>query len=291
MSPNNLKNDNRLPIVFEYISPTEYLNDFFNYHKSKTSGFTYEAWATELGFKSRSFIKMILTEERKITPHFIEVFCQSNRFLNAEQTYFSLIVSHHQSTDPDEKNYYLERILEIKSQHQDVQVLSNYDVFLSSPNLPLLLNLLSFKDVFKSAENIAEFLNQELSVVQLNLQQLETLGAAFFDSSTGQWHSKHDSFKVPTKAHNESLKTYHNNSLQEAIFAQSLPADVRRFRSLFIPLSADDYQKLLEDVDNFANRIKHKYDSSHLGGKSIYKFNLNFFPRTAVYNNHQKPVL
>lgn len=274
------------PVLFNYISATSYLYDLMLFRKRENPGFTYESWARELGFKSRSFMTMILNKERNITSQFIEVFTTTMNFSADEKTYFSLLVQYNQADSETEKSHYLDRLLEWQGQQKDAVEIKNYNEFLKTTFLPKLLVLLSFKDLDCSAEGLALFLNEDLRFIQSSLGQLQSMQLAA-PNQTGQWVSFKKSFKVPKNFGSEALEKYHNQSLQEAISAQKTPATQRRFRSLLLPLSENDYQNLLTDIESLITKSLAKYDSETLDQKSLYKLNLNVFPLTKKYEANQ----
>lgn len=275
------------PMLFEYISVTGYLYDLMSYRKHESPGFTFESWAFELGFKSRSFMTMILNKERNITPHFIEVFSASMNFNVTEKSFFALLVQYSQSESETEKLHYLDRLLELQGKQKDFVEIKNYTAFLKSPLLPKLLVLLSFKDLDRTPAGLASFLNEDVGSITESLNELQKMGLAFSEA-TGPWNATKKSFKVPKNFGSEALANYHNHSLTEAIAAQNKPTDQRRFRSLLLPLSETDYQNLLTDIESLISKVVAKYDSETLDQKRLYKLNLNLFPTTEKYDEAQK---
>lgn len=59
------------PKVFDYLSGISFLQDYYNYRKRTERLFSFEIWTSELGFKSKSFLKMILSGDRQVTEDFI----------------------------------------------------------------------------------------------------------------------------------------------------------------------------------------------------------------------------
>lgn len=267
------------PVVFNYLSAVTYLNDFVAFQKQQEPGFTYESWASELGFKSRSFLTMILNGERNITTQFIESFSQTVNFSKEEKDYFSLLAQHNQSPSETEQKIYLNQILEHKGRQKEQIEITNSAEFLTSPLLPKLLVLLSFQDLKRTPQGLAHFLKENPHSLSGLLQQLEKMGLAQIDIN-GYWIPTKNSFKVPKNFGSEALKKYHNHSLQEATVAQDQPAHLRRFRSVLLPLSEKDYQTLLEDIDALVSKTIARFDSDSLDQKRLYKLNLNLFPVT-----------
>jgi len=264
------------PQLFQFLSVTDYLEKIYAFKKSQSSGFSYDSWAAALGFKSRSFLKMIVTGQRNITLQFIDVFSADMQFSPLEKTYFSLLASLSQSGDEEEKNYYHNRLLEIRGQTKEVIEVSNYTEFLSSKILPQLLVLLSFDDVDRSEKGLSAFFNCSLEQMHLNLQTLEKMNLA--QKQENDWIATTKSFKIPKNLGCQALENYHNNSLYEAIHAQKLPSDQRQFRSVLVPLSKTDYANLLRDIETLVSTTLAKYDSDKLLDKNLYKLNLNLIP-------------
>lgn len=273
---------NAQPILFEYMSATNYLYDLMLFRKSEAPGFTFESWASELGFKSRSFLTMILNQERSITPQFIEVFANSMSYSEEEKSYFSLLVQYNQSTSEIDRTLFLDSLLEIKGKRKDLVEIQNYTNFLSSPLMPKLLVLLSFKDLDRSVLGLTQFLQENTVTIEQSLAQLHELQLVQLQNN-GHWVPTKKSFKVPKNFGSEALTNYHNHSLQEAISAQKKPAALRRYRSLLLPLSDKDYQNLLGDIEALVNKAVAKYDSEILHQKRLYKMNMNIFPVTEEF--------
>ncbi len=269
--PPNLKN---------YLSVTAYLQDIYLYRKQENPGFSYESWATELGFKSRSFLKMLIDGERTITPQTVEILCKSFGFDSEEAAYFHLLVGYSQATT--EKDLYLEKIFENLGKSRDLKDIVQFNEFLSSKELPKILVLLSFDDLDKSAKGLSHFLKKSVKEVTDDLYRLENLGLAQLNSQTGEWYPSKKSFKVPKSLSNEALTKYHNESLLEAIEAQSLPTHLRRYRSLLLALQEEDFEKLMVDIEALISKAAVKYDSDVLAGKRLYKMNINLHPVTEI---------
>lgn len=266
------------PELRQYLSVTQYLQDIYNYKKSLSPGFSYDAWSTEIGFKSRSFLHMIITQQRNISETFIEKFCVYMQFSETEKSYFSLLVSYNQAQQEKEKSYYLDLIFENLGKTKEVIEILKYSEFLESIELPKILVLLSFNDIQRNAQKLSEILKTDADSVQIHLEKLQDLGLA--QLKEGQWVPTKKSFCVPKNFSSVPLENYHNRSLLEAIAAQKLHTDTRRFRSLLVPLSEQDYQNLLTEINSLVSKTLAKYDSDTLADKKLYKININLYPVT-----------
>jgi len=277
------KHHNEFPQVKNYLSVTSYLQDVYAFRKSMSAGFSYDSWAAELGLKSRSFMKMLVDGERAITSQTLEALILSLGFSPEENNYFRLIVAHSQSESPDEKTLYMEKIFEVLGQSRDLIEIQQYGEFLSSTELPKIQVLLSFNDLPKTSAELAVFLKKTEEEVGASLVKLANLGLASQDEISGEWKAIKKAFKVPKSFGNEALVNYHNQSLMDAIEAQKLPVQVRRFRSLLVALTEEDYEKLLGDIEALVSKSIAKYDSDMIANKRLYKMNINLHPVTETF--------
>ncbi len=275
------------PDAKKYLSVSKYLQDVYQFRKNENSGFTYDSWSLELGYKSRSYIKMITTEERKVNESFVNNFSIHHSLRPDQKNHLLLVAKYNQISSESEKKIYLDKIFENLGASKEQIEISNYSEFLTTPVLPKILVLLSFKDLDRSVDGLSTFLNIENSDMKNYVQRLSDMGLAEVKLDTEKnkniYVSTNKSFKVPASQGNEFLTSYHNASLAEAIAAQSLPTDLRRYRSTLLALSKSDYENLIIDINNLISKAVSKYDSDQLRGKRLYKMNVNIFSTTDEY--------
>lgn len=259
---------------------SEYLKSIYDFRKNENSGFTYDLWSIELGYKSRSFIKMLTMNQRAVTDQFAENFSNKMNFTASEQIHFGLMVKYNQVSSDSDKKIYLDKIFENLGRSKLQTEISNHTEFLSNLMLPKILVLLSFKDLDRTTQGLSGFLKIPTSKMTVYLIQLEKMNLAVCSSVEKTWSANNHSFKIPTDFKNEALKKYHNASLAEAIKAQDLPENQRRYRSTLIALSDQQYENLISDMNDLVSKAVSKYDSDEIQNKRLYKMNLNIFATT-----------
>ncbi|MBN21710.1 MAG: hypothetical protein CL678_10525 [Bdellovibrionaceae bacterium] len=62
------------PSVLQYVDVHEFLKDVYQFRKNKELDFSYLTWSKELGFKSRTFLQLVVTGKRKITDKSLSSF-------------------------------------------------------------------------------------------------------------------------------------------------------------------------------------------------------------------------
>ena len=87
-----MKKVKEAPRVTEYIDIISYLQDYYQWRKSTNKDFSYAFWSEELGFSSRSYIRMIIMGQKKVTKKFVEAFTRSNFNTPIEEEYFLSLI-------------------------------------------------------------------------------------------------------------------------------------------------------------------------------------------------------
>lgn len=281
-----MKHDNRtkcmVPRIENFISAVEFLKSYYSYKKSMNPGFSFDAWSAEADMKSRSHLKMILDKKRRLTRQSMAKLIQSLNLNADESEYFSLLVKADQAADQNEKTLFLNRALEMKGILKKVLEVKRSSEFLSSLLLPKLQVLLSFNDLDRTPKGLSEFLGLPVDIIEQNLQKLKAMELAIVGSDQ-VWQANEPSFRVPQSLGQPALRKYHDLCLEEAKTAQDLPLEHRRFKSILLPLSEQQKQDFIEEINNFISKAIAKYDSSELDHKQLFKLNLNIYPTTNLF--------
>lgn len=273
------------PQLDKFHKATEYLQAYYKYRKGMDQGFSYEAWSVELGYRSRSFLKMLVSGQRGLTEDFVENFSRHVKFTPSQSQYFSLIALYEQAVAEHEKTVYLDKIFEYSGRLQQLQLVENKDEFLLDVHLPKLLLLLGFHDIQKTPEYLAQITGTDQASIEERLYKLASLGLAVQNES--QWEAIEESFRVPSQFGSQALESYHNASLAEAMEAQKMEARLRRFRSLLLPLSEPEFEVLLGDIENLVGKAIAKHSHKHLLNRRLYKLNLNLYPVTELVHESE----
>lgn len=97
------------------------------------------------------------------------------------------------------------------------------------------------------------------------------------------WTSKVRAFKISQDQQNKAVKSFHKATFIEATEKLDCKDTQKLFRSIFIPITEDQFDDFSIEVDQFINRIKNKYGDDYLKNKKLAKMNLQIYPLTQVY--------
>lgn len=277
------KKEKKAPSVFEYLSATSYLKDYYDYRKGLNSGFSYETWSDELGLKSRSFLRMMVIGKKRITEKLVEALCQNNFLTSQEREYFQCLVGYSQSGKSAEKEILGKRLIQIIKLQNKSSIIENPHDLISDPILPRMLSLFSYQDFNPSVENFARIFGLPSESVLRVLTTLEQMGLARkVDEKGTMWASEVITFKIPDRFGSMNMMQFHEVSLNEAIQAFHLPQETRKYKSLLLPMDADEYAKFNRLLDDFVAEQLANFNSKNAVGKRVYQANFNIHPTTEI---------
>lgn len=273
-----------IPRILSYKCVLQYLNDYFTYRKSEDSGFSYEAWSFELGFKSRAFLKMICTGKRTVTESFIGIFAKKMSFSEQERLHFTVLtkIQHEKSQKIKEifkNNMYATLDLD------QARTTLNDEFFLSSMYNPVIQMLIGFKDFVATEENMLNLLPLDTNELSRILENLKNLGLARIEN--GVWKSTIESFNVKHTDQNDFIKRFHQNTLIEAAQKLNHPDKDDQNRSIYFSVQKESMSELKNDIEEFLKRIRNKYGTYYLEEQQIVKLNLQLYGLTEIYKKSE----
>jgi uncharacterized protein (TIGR02147 family) len=115
--------------VFNYIDYREFLEDFIAEKKQANAHFSYQVLASQAGFRSKSFIKMVVDGQKNLSD---ESITQLNRVLKLAEkpfAYFKDLVAFNQAKSIHVRNYCFEKLLDHQKRGAARLILQNqYDL-------------------------------------------------------------------------------------------------------------------------------------------------------------------
>ncbi|MBO9665650.1 MAG: TIGR02147 family protein, partial [Bdellovibrio sp.] len=249
--------------LFEFLDPYLVLQSYYQDRKDREVGFSYSRWADELGLKSSSTLRMMVHGKKRISPRLAEVFAEKNLQTDDERKYFSLLLAYVHAPSLHAKNSAWSSLSRILTNKIDQQEAANYFVYVSDILIPKITTMLSFDDHMWSESNLCETLGVEAKKLSEVLAKLQDNGFVECLEDQGQrhWKAVHNRVMVPDKLGDLALRAYHNACMDEAKEAQNLPVHSRKYRSMLVPLSEQEYQEFSEEMNTFAKKILARYQS------------------------------
>ena len=271
-TPNNLG-----PQVKNFVDYREFLRAWYAFQKSVNPQFSYAIWANQSGFKSRSFIRLVMLGKRTLGVDSIPLVLKSLGLHGDDSKYFTNLVHYAHSSSFESRDHYFNEILKL-SKGTSSLIKDSYR-FLSHPQTVHVHLLISLKDFSGTLETIAESLNLSLTEIKDILANLEILGLAYFDKDHQSWRGLIKHIKLPEELGNLALQSFHSQSLKVAQTAISLNPTTRHYGSLLLFLDDTQYGEMKKELDQFLEYLSRKYQTaSELHSTKMQQINFNLIP-------------
>ncbi len=275
----SMKNKNILkPNISDYLDYRKFMVDYYNYKKKTTPDFSHTVWTNLAGFKSRSFLRLVMLGKRSISADSILLVARSLELNKQDTDFFYNLVSFNQSDNFKNREFYLNKLMKTNVAKKLNTIKDSYR-YLNNHITPRVQIALMIPFLDKTPEKIAQLLNANIAQVNQSLTSLKSLGLADYDTKSEQWSTISEKlFSLPDDFGNVAIQSFHQKSLNEAITAITQINQSRNFSSLLLVLNDDEYQSLLKDYKDFEKTIIAKYGITDGLNKRIYQINKNFIP-------------
>ncbi len=275
------------PHLFEYLDVSQFLKDLYKFRKSSDAGFSYEAWAAELSFKSRAHLRSIVVGEIPLTENLISTFVDGLKLDAESAQYFTLLAKYSTASTPLAKQTYGKPLILLWKLKLGQVAVQDIAQFLSDALIPVVFTYLSFDDSASDAEEIARQLGYEASRVQSALKCLiwqKLVDGQVSDSGQVVYKTVQPFFKIPDVPNSPYLRNFHIEGLKLAEKAQEpeYPKDFRRFYSYFVALSPAEFSEVQKMIQDCNDRILALFDRPQLGERKIYRLNSQIFAVSGI---------
>lgn len=269
------------PTLEEYDDVRKYLNDYFEWRRSQDSHFSYASFADECGFASRSFLRLLLIGQRKMTDTTIHKFTKGLKLKAQDQDYFLNLTKFSQAESIDEREFYAQKIY--RASKIKPRAVGNSYLFLSNKHIPRLLTLLTIPGIQTTSLELARILDVTESAIQQMLEILEGLKLAVKESSEDNklatWTATLRNFSVEDSAGDLAIQTYHRKNMDDVLAAIELPPEKRDLRSALVPLSSSAFQSLQKELGDYLVQLLNKYQTNDsLEKQKLYLVNMISIP-------------
>lgn len=265
------------PVVFEYLSVTSYLQDLYKFRKSNEKKFSYERWSQELGIGNRSFIRFVVTGKKKLSQKMLNQLAELVFSEEKEREYFAYLARFSQAKDGKEKDLYGRKLMEMVRNAVSPTHIPINSGLVSDPLLPQVLSVFGYSDLRVTRDSLRKIFPVEESLLDGAIELLEKMKliAKHSDESGPFWISEVQSYWVPDGFGSLDLVRYHSTALKTALEAFSRPKEERRYKSLILPMTHDEFVAFNSLLDGFASEQISRLNTKSCAGKRVYQANFN----------------
>ena len=273
--------------IFDYMDPILFLKDYYEVQKSLNTEFSYYTWSVQLGFSNKTLLRLIIYRKRKLTAKSAQLFKKYFGWQANECEYFDRLVDYIQAISSEQKRLYSMRLIQLQRQNS-LQVNIDADSgILKDAYGPIILTALAATEKPLKIGDLVSKLNISELHVKLVLDSL--LFAELIYCESDYYFAKNKTFKISDHYGHQGLKTYYQYWIEKSIQAIELPYELRRFRSLQLALSEEEFQTVVSMFNDFALQILGRYETNSLNSeRTMYLLNTELFPVQGEINARSK---
>ncbi|SHK42363.1 MULTISPECIES: TIGR02147 family protein [unclassified Fibrobacter] len=269
--------------VTEYEDYRVYMQDYYTERK-RVSSFSWREFTRASGFTSPTYLKLVCECKTRLSPQGAEKVGMAMELAGFELEYFKSMVTYcHAKTDQERKSAY-ETMLELASNNKVKVVDGDAFKYFESWVHPVVREL---APVMSGATpgDIAKRCCQVVSAAEIreSLDFMVRIGLLKKNGDNYVQADKH--LKGMTSAVSVALRYMHREMAhfaEEAII-RFTPSE-RNFTGLTMGISAEDYKKILQELDVCRKKVAQIALNSR-GTERVYRLNLQLFPLTWKEDN------
>lgn len=264
------------PEIRQFVDTLAYLQAVYHWKKNALPGFSYSVWAAEFGFKSRSYLRLLIMGKRAITDSAMPILIRGLHLKKSDAEYFEKMVRFTQSGTIEQKERYARDLARTSQAQEKLTEIQNHLRFFSNPLIPRLQTLLTLEDLPKTIPHLAETLQTPEAEISSCLYTLQELGLA--EAQGNEWSTQVSHFEVKENLGNLALQSFYRKSFQTCIDAIALPVETRNFQSALFPLSPEDYQRFSEELSQFLKQALARYGADRAPHRRLYQITYGLTP-------------
>ena len=282
--------DNKNISIFNYIDYRQYLRDYYAFMKKSTSYFSHRYFAQKADIRSPNFLKNVMEGKKNLTKESVLKFAHALGLRKKEVEYFENMVFFDQSKTSDKKQYYYERMKLFSKSVVKATIEEEQVGYFAQWYHCLVRELVVIRDYQDNWLKFAGDLRPRITPAQArkSVDLLLKLGLVR-KKSDGTYEQTAKNVTAGSKPVDVMvIRNYHKQALENAKKSlDSFPVNERNCSSLVMSLSKETYKDIVEEIDEFRNRITLIANKSE-GSDRVYKLAVQLFPGSSIKKGKRK---
>ncbi|MDG0817717.1 TIGR02147 family protein [Bdellovibrio svalbardensis] len=262
--------------VYDYMDARLFLQDLYRFRKEVNPKFSYASWAADLGFSNKTLIRLILLGKRRISKKSLWALIKNISLSPLEAEYFEILVEYSQCRSNHEKQGLGNRLIAALRKNINQSLLHPDCGILKNVYGPLVMTLISSSSLPITVKKMAELLEQDEKIIHSIVNDLSQASLILSDGEG--YIAAHAMFKINDQYGNYSLAEFYKYWFQATPKAIELPPETRRFRSLQIALSQEEFDEVVNLFNDFVANIVCRFEKNMIEERRLYMFNNAMFP-------------
>lgn len=264
--------------IYNYTNYRLFLKEYYEERKA-LEGYTYRDFSKETGMNSSSWLMHLIRGTKNLSEDTTARIAKALHFNRHETEYFDLIVRFTQSEQSEAKNFFFNKIIDLKKKLKIIRINEEQYEYYTKWYYPVIRSLVSKVDWNNDYGVLAKKLLPPItqSEAKKSVALLEKLGFIEKDAE-GKWAQKNDVISTGDEVMSLNIVNYHKQvtRLAENAFDRS-SKELRDISSLTMGINRDDVSAIKAKIQQFRKEIMEIARASDNADR-VYQLNFHFFP-------------
>ncbi len=267
--------------IFEYLEYRDYLKDFYDYHKKKSSFFSFRYFGNKTDIDA-SFLVKVMQKQMHISNKTIPSLTAFFKLDENEAEYFELLVSYNKAKSQNDIKLYFEKLLSFRSPFVRTLVAEQYEFFKDWYNIALY-ELLTFHPYKGTIKQLASKLNPPITVPEARkaIKLLQKLTLVKKDSD-GVLTVVNKLVTTGENWESIAIRNFQKKMIQlseEAI--DRFPKENRDISTVTVSLSKEQVENMKERIHSMRKELLEMADKESKAD-DVFQVNFQVFPLTVL---------
>jgi uncharacterized protein (TIGR02147 family) len=265
--------------IFEFYDYRLYMRTFYEERK-RTSAFSWRQFSKLAGFSSPNYMKVVCDGKSRLSKAGIEPVANAMGLIEHEKIYFQKLVELDNANNESSKAAVLQQIHEMSKEYKIRMLDGDAFMYFESWLNPVVREIAALNPGAKPLA-LSKLCIPETSATEIR-RSIDFLLSAGLLKKTSKNHYRQTEKVVSGSSEIMplALRSMHRQMADLASKSiDTVPVSKRYFSGLTATLTQTEYDQIVEELENFRQRIV-RIASGTKNGKKVYRLNLQFFPLT-----------
>ena len=264
--------------IFSYTGYRQFLDDFYLEKKSSNAHFSFQVFATQAGFQSKSFIKLVIDGKKNLSESSLDQLNKALKLDDKSFAYFKDLVAFNQAKTLQLKNYYFEKMISYnKRSSARMLLLQQYEYFSQwyhSTIRELVINV-DFKEDFAL---LGSFVKPAISAKKAKESVKLLLRLGLIKKEGYRFVHVDRQITTGDEVRSLAVQNFHLQNLMLAGESISTCQSVDRDIScLIVSASENNFVRIKKEIQQFRKKMLEISDSDTQVSR-VYHINFQLFP-------------
>lgn len=273
--------------IYNYLNYREFLEDFYKEKKLSNPGFSYQVFANKAGFKSKSFIKLVIDNKKNLSEDSVQKINNVLKLKDKAYSYFCDMVAFNHAPNLALRNFYFQKLMQYNQKNKVKIILAQQYAFYEKwyhNTIRELVTQIDFKDDF---QKIGKLLHPPLHARQVR-QSVKLLLKLGLIKKEGTRYVQTDTLiTTGNEVRSLAVQNFHVQNLVLAAEAiDTVPSAERDISCLVVGLSDEGAQLFKKEIQNFRKKL---LEIAHNEKKinRVYHVNFQFIPTSGAWHDEE----